>query len=79
MAQQDEAVVAFEAWWIVGKLEGPDRPGVDACASQQILTDQRAVMAGPGADQKDARAPGQSRDDGRRRRVPQEVLDRVGL
>jgi hypothetical protein len=79
MAQQQQPVVALDAGWIVDELEGGDRPGLDAGASQQILTDQRAVVTGPGADQKDARASGQSREDGRRRRVAQQSLDRVRL
>jgi hypothetical protein len=54
MGQEQEPVVALEARWVVNELEGPDRPRLDARALQQILTNQRAVVAGPGADEKDA-------------------------
>jgi hypothetical protein len=39
MAEQHEAVVRLDAWGIVGELEGRDRPGVNARASQQGLPD----------------------------------------
>jgi hypothetical protein len=79
MADEHQAVVISQSRWIVGELERPDSPGVDAGAPQQVLTDERSVIARPGADQKDARAPGQSRDCRRRRRLPQEPLQRIGL
>ena len=79
MAQQHQAVVISQIGWIVGEFESPDSPGLDTGASEQILTDQRAVVAGPGADKKDSRASGQSRDGRRRWRLPQESLQRVGL
>jgi hypothetical protein len=60
MAQQHQAVVALDTRRIVCELESRNRPRVDASASQQILTDKRPVVARPGADQKDARASGQS-------------------
>jgi hypothetical protein len=58
MAQQHEAVVRLEGWRIVGELERPDRPCLDARAAQQILADESAVVAGPGPDKKDAGASG---------------------
>jgi hypothetical protein len=54
MGQEHEPVVALEPRWVVDELEGPDRPRLDARASQQILANQRAVVAGSGADEKDA-------------------------
>jgi hypothetical protein len=54
MAQEHEAVLGFEGRWIVGELEGLDGPRLDACTPQQILADERAVVAGAGPDQKDA-------------------------
>jgi hypothetical protein len=68
MAQQHQAVVISQSRWIVGELERPDSPGVDAGAPQQVLTDERSVIARPCADQKDARAPGEPGY--RRRRWP---------
>jgi hypothetical protein len=54
MAEQHEAVIRLDAWWIVRKLERWNRPGVDARAPQQELSDERAVVAGPGADDENA-------------------------
>jgi hypothetical protein len=54
MAQQYKAIVRLEGRRIVGELKRPHRPRLDAGAPQQILTDQRAVVAGAGSDQKDA-------------------------
>jgi hypothetical protein len=54
MAQQHEAVLGLERRRIVGELERLDRPRLDAGAPQQILADQRAVVAGAGPDEKDA-------------------------
>jgi len=71
MAQQHQAVVGREAGWIVGEFESRDRPRIQADASQQILTDQSAVVAGAGADQEDPRSSGQPRDDRPRKRVSQ--------
>jgi hypothetical protein len=79
MAQQHQAVVGPEAGWVVGELEGGDGPRVEAGASQQILADEGAMMAGPGADEEEARPAGQPRDDRRRKRVPKQTRDRVGL
>jgi hypothetical protein len=50
MAQQNEAVVRLEGRGIVGKLECPDRPCLNARAAQQILADESAVVAGSGSD-----------------------------
>jgi hypothetical protein len=61
MAQQHKAIAGPEGRRIVGELERPDRPRLDAGAAQQILADQRAVVARAGSDQKDARASGESR------------------
>jgi hypothetical protein len=79
MAQQHQAVVGFEPGRVVGELEGGDRPRLEASASQQILADQRAVVAGPCADEEEARPPGQSRYGRPRKWIPKETLDRVGL
>jgi hypothetical protein len=79
MTQEQQAVVALDARWIVDELEGRDRPGLDARASQQILTNQRSVVARPCADQKDARAAGEARYCRRRWRIPQKFLQRIRL
>jgi hypothetical protein len=68
-----------EAGWIVGELEGPDGPGLEAGAPQQILAGQRAVVAGSGADQEDPRPAGEPGDGRRWRRIPKETPDGVGL
>jgi hypothetical protein len=60
MAEQHQAVVISQGRWIVGELERPDSPGVNAGAPQQVLTDERSVIARPCANQKDARAAGES-------------------
>ena len=60
MAEQHQAVVISQSRWIVGKLKRPDSPGINAGAPQQVLTDERSVIARPCADQKDARAAGES-------------------
>jgi hypothetical protein len=54
VAEQHEAVVGREAWWIVGEFKRWDCPRVDARASQQVLTHQGAVVAGPDADDENA-------------------------
>jgi hypothetical protein len=79
MAEQYQAVVISQSRWIVGELERPDSPGLDAGAPQQVLTDQRAVIARPCADQKDPRAAGEPGYGRWRRRLPQESLQRIGL
>jgi hypothetical protein len=52
MAEQDEAVIGLEARWVVREFKRRNRPCVYAGASQQVLTDERAVVAGPSADEK---------------------------
>lgn len=52
MAEQDEAIIGLEARWVVREFKRRNRPCVYARASQQVLTDERAVVAGPGADEK---------------------------
>jgi hypothetical protein len=54
MAEQHQAIVISQSRWIVRELERPDSPGVNPGAPQQVLTDERAVVTRPGADQKDA-------------------------
>jgi hypothetical protein len=54
MAEQHEAVIGLDPWWIIRELKRRDRPGVDARAPQQELSDERAVVAGPGADDENA-------------------------
>jgi hypothetical protein len=54
MAEQHEAVVGPEAWWIVREFKRRDCPRFDARASQQVLTNECAVVAGPRADNKNA-------------------------
>jgi hypothetical protein len=56
MAEQHEAVIGFEAWWIVREFKRRDRPRVGAGASQQVLTDECAVVAGSRADDENTRA-----------------------
>ena len=56
MAEQDKAVGGPDAWWVIYELKSGDRPRVDARASQQGLPDERAVVAGPGADDENTRA-----------------------
>jgi hypothetical protein len=56
MAQEHEAVVGLDVRRIVRKLKRGDRPGVDARASEQGLSDERAVEASTGADDENARA-----------------------
>src|SRR5207237_6635908 len=79
MAQEHQAVVGLDPRWIVDELEGRDGPRVDAGAPHQILTDQRAVVTGPGADQKDAGASRQPREDGRWKGISQQSLNHVWL
>jgi len=55
MAQEHKAVIRFDAWWIVRELKRWDRPGVYAGASQEVLTDECAVVAGSGTDDEKAR------------------------
>jgi hypothetical protein len=54
MAEQNKPVIGLEGRRIVRELECTDRPRFDARTSQQILTDECAVIAGPGPDDENA-------------------------
>src|SRR5207302_4975887 len=45
---------------VVGELKSPHRPGLAPGAAKEVLAGQRAVKAGPGADEKDPRGIAQT-------------------
>src|SRR5207245_9079199 len=72
MAEEDQTVSLAQGRWVVGELERADGPRLDPRASKDELPRQRAVVARPGADDKDARATAKTLRSHRRRIVRQE-------